>query len=188
MKTAFLTTLLLLGLCGGCVEVEHPLSDPDQATVDGRLLGNWVDQDEMEYRIARAGGDFPAGMYRLELKSDDSTDVGYFFVTQLGEQSFLNVVQLKHEPPKTKWSDNEVLFYTLATFRADKDSLEYSLIAPKLFQAAVKSGELASREIKIDDQTHKVITNDAKTIQAFLQKHGKAIMAKPSIKLRRKPK
>jgi len=185
MKTCTIATAVFVLFTVGCVEIETPLSDPNTSQLDRNLFGTWVDKDGATYRIAAAGGDFPAGMHRLELTSDDGTNIGFFSVTQLGDQGYLNLVHLKDEPPKPSWEQNEVLFYTLAAYQVDKETAEFQTMNSKPFIAAVADGSLSSRQVIDDDTKYKVVTNDRKTLRDFIQQHGAKLISKTSIHLKR---
>lgn len=103
-KLSFVSTafVILIGL-SGCVESETPLCDAKTSKVDNRLSGIWRGVNERDQTVIMVCGPsdikaHPAGMTRLEwIEMDDLKETFskrhlYFFTSDVGDHSFMNVI------------------------------------------------------------------------------------------------
>jgi hypothetical protein len=87
-------------LLAGCVPVTEPLSDPDKAEPDKRLLGKWqrVGETQSCEIDAPAVKGHPKGLLRAvyEGKADDPKNAFWFFTTTIGKDTYVNIYLDQH--------------------------------------------------------------------------------------------
>jgi len=147
--------LFLVSILPGCV-MKEPLSNPDEAKLDDRLLGPWKFVDEKvkghppilhigKADIRRAP---PGIMKGVWLENDEKNQVQvstyYFFPTCLGQAHYSNILDvnpLDGEKPKT-WNENRVEDWLLTKYAVENDRLTIWLLAAKAAEEAVQKGEV----------------------------------------------
>jgi hypothetical protein len=89
---------LLLGLAllpAGCViHSDVPLSDPDKATPNEKLLGKWLSQSRdnpFTLIVRRAPEGYPAGIQMLSLNDGNPGNYTLLFTTELKGQTYANL-------------------------------------------------------------------------------------------------
>jgi hypothetical protein len=89
---------LVLGLAllsGGCaIHSEVPLSDPDQATPNEKLLGKWAapsQDDAPTFTVRKAPPGYPRGVMMLSHTDDNPGNYNLFFTTELNGQTYANL-------------------------------------------------------------------------------------------------
>ena len=145
-------TRMLLGLClllTGCDDSKNPLSDPQTAKPDERLVGMWRSGD-VYYHIGHAGEKFPKGVMRVVEVTHTETGVEppdeyLAYSTVLGSESYLNVVI---DPKQVKlldekgWKSEAVQSYTFLKYQVDGDKMVALVIDEKAKEQAVRSGKI----------------------------------------------
>jgi hypothetical protein len=86
----------------GCIRVTAPLSDPDKAEPDKRLLGNWESTDgnrawEIDSPAVKGN---PKGLMRAvcDGRADDPRDAFWFFTTTIGKDTYATIYTIYDEP------------------------------------------------------------------------------------------
>ena len=91
----FIPLCLIAVLLPGCVPVREPLSDPDKAEPDKRLLGKWQRVDKIQrYEIdSPAVKGNPKGLMRTvyDGQADDPKNAFWFFTTTIGKHTYATV-------------------------------------------------------------------------------------------------
>lgn len=114
---------------------DNPLSAPESAQADDRLVGNWKNlEDQDVYHITRKEG--PWMHVDIINKSGEKTDSYDFFTTTLGKNTFANVLT-----PKVKDSPRQAYMFIRCAF-PENGALKISSMSPELCADAVKSGKL----------------------------------------------
>ncbi|HMF20279.1 MAG TPA: hypothetical protein VKE98_23930 [Gemmataceae bacterium] len=91
----------LVFLLSGCIDSEAPLSDPDKAAPDEKLLGKWIHEDKgfkpVQFTIEKvAAPGYPTGIMKLTCRRLAKTDqetpqVGFVFRSELKGKTYLNL-------------------------------------------------------------------------------------------------
>jgi hypothetical protein len=152
-------TMLGLTVCLfliGCDEAKHPLSDPNTAKPDKRLLGVWrwegPNKEVGYYHVGRAGDKFPAAMLRIvEIKHDqgklEPPEEYLAFPTQLDGKSYLNVIldgtqKVVQTLDAKGWRPDAVPSYTFLKYQLDGGKLVVWLIDEEAKERAIRSGKV----------------------------------------------
>jgi hypothetical protein len=105
----FVPLCLIGALLPGCVPVTEPLSDPDKAEPDKRLVGKWQRGDE----IQRCEIDSPAvkgnpkGLMRAvyDGRADDPRNAFWFFTTTIGKHTYATFYLEPLDKDKVEFAD-----------------------------------------------------------------------------------
>src|SRR5262245_37871304 len=88
---------LLLGftlLSGGCyIYSETPLSDPDKAAANEKLLGKWRIEsktDSLTLTVRKAPPGYPAGVMMLSFTDDNPGNYTLFFCSEVNGKTYVN--------------------------------------------------------------------------------------------------
>lgn len=155
----YLSSLLLCLPGPGCDDSKNPLSDPQSAKLDQRLVGMWregKDDDEaVYYHMGPAGDGFPNGMLRIveiaHKKGKLEPPAEYLaFSTTIGKNDYLNLVlDLQRKAIRTMdengWKADAVAAYTLMKYHVDGNRLVVWAIDEGAKERAIKSGKIKGR-------------------------------------------
>ena len=137
----FVPLCLIAVLLPGCFSVTEPLSDPDKAEPDKRLLGKWQRGDE----IKRCEIDSPAvkgnpkGLMRAvyDGQVDDPKNAFWFFITTIGKDTYATIYLEPCDEPKfadfrkegafEKWNKGNDRRYYIFRYVLDGDKLTVDL-------------------------------------------------------------
>jgi hypothetical protein len=149
------TLLFLTAFLPGCV-MKDPLSNPDDAKLDERLIGAWKYQ-EGKFKdhtsilfIGKADvcGAPPGIMKTLSVDNDEKKQVRvsteYFFPTFLGKGSYANffdVSQLEGEKEKA-WPKTPIREWWLTKYAVESDRLTVWLVDPNAAEKAITMSEV----------------------------------------------
>jgi hypothetical protein len=167
---------------------KSPLSDPDRALFDENLAGIWESTGNTPdqttgtgyYFIGRHGfgNDGPRGIMKaVEVRvwkdSLDNPRRYGFFVTHVGDDSFMNV--LPHEAlDALNWNKNRIESYCICKYRLDGDTLYVWQMNEKAAAAAIEKGAMKGT-IKRDDKSGSVdivLTSTTDDLVRFLASAG----------------
>jgi hypothetical protein len=149
--------VLVAVLLPGCVPVTEPLSDPDKAEPDKRLLGKWESPENLEIDSPAVKGN-PKGLMRVVYDGDrpppDDLPPGknatWFFTTKIGKDTYATIYV---EPPPQmfvfadfhkegafeKWNKRDDRCYYIVRYVLDGDELAVDVgdkeAVPKLMLA-----------------------------------------------------
>jgi hypothetical protein len=171
----------------GCVESKTPVSDPEKAKVDQRLLGVWRTKGEdgsvTYYHIGLAGGKLPNGILRawtITHRKDGTLETimggimsSFLFSSEVGKSQFLNVVAVSGIPEVLKmersgWKSKVVESYYIAKYQIEGDTLTLESPNYKVLQKAIQIGKIKGhiQENDIDDVA--VLTDTSEDLARFL--------------------
>jgi hypothetical protein len=132
--------VLVAVLLPGCyILVTEPLSEPDKAEPDKRLLGKWEKWEvggRSRYEIdCPAVKGNPKGLMRVvqEGKADDPEEVVWFFTTMIDKDSYMTIyvelgrelksADFRKEGAFKKWNEKEDRYYLICRYVLDGDKL-----------------------------------------------------------------
>jgi hypothetical protein len=193
--------LPLLFLVAGCVgfDSDQPLSDPQQAVPDPKLIGVWTSKDapENQWQISLAGNGFPRGMHRAVLLGSAKQDAGIFFVSKVDDDAYINLVVFKDSAKiPEKWDSSLVQHYSLLGYRVNKDQWQLIPLEEKFLKIAIKNGTLKGTfepedvpgidfgfehekpKVRTLDDTPARLTATTSQLRAFFEKNRKQIRSK----------
>jgi len=179
--------LLLSGtILPGCV-LKEPLSNPDQAKLDDRLIGAWKHEDEKskdqqsilfigKADLRRA---LPGIMKAVIVENDGKKQIQvrtyYFFPTCLGEVNYANLLDessLDGAKEKT-WDRNRVQEWLLIKYSLENDRLTILLPDAIAAEKAITTGEVKGNVEETWLLKIKRITfTDSKDLSRFLVSGG----------------
>src|SRR6266568_2355990 len=185
--------ILTLTIAGCFVSSTNPLSDPATSTPDDKLFGLWLEKDEREtqvWTIGRASNEsdaknVPAGLMRAAAtRINNQNEVGtpgslLFFVTTLGEGTYLNVWDDDLAGKSIKdWKQVKIPGYMVIKYRVVGDSLElwhgnYDRVASVIDKGLVK-GEI-TREKNGSVKTAG-LTDTTENLARFMQNGGDKLL------------
>jgi hypothetical protein len=137
MSRRILSLLAVAVLLPGCVAVNEPLSDPDKAKSEQRLLGKWQrDKSNNQCEIdAPAVMGHPKGLMRAvnDGKADDPLNAFWFFTTAIGKHTYATIyvamgdsvqfADFRKEGAFEKWNQNKNRRYFIVQYLIDGDKL-----------------------------------------------------------------
>ncbi len=193
-RPARLPLLLSALLLSSCVQSKSPLSDPDKAKSDERLIGAWSLSEKgpngPQYTLFFIGKSghrgAPSGIMKMvQIDIDRENNVKtkeplYFFTTSVGNRSYANlfegaVFDRAKFPP---WDKRNIQEYVLIKYEVEGDKLTVWLGNPKAAEAAVRKGQVkglvqeTGRFIKLK---HVTLT-DAEGLSRFLANGGDKVL------------
>jgi hypothetical protein len=128
--------LVLIGvLLHGCVQATEPLSDPDKAEPDKRLLGEWQRGDERCEIDSPAVKDNPIGLMRAvnDGRADSPKHAFWFFTTTIGKHTYATIyckpgdeygfADFRKEGAFEKWKKGDDRRYFILRYVLDGDKL-----------------------------------------------------------------
>jgi len=156
MKSRMMVLLATLLLVAGCEDSKNPLSDPQSAKLETKLLGVWLlhedDGSVTYYHVGQAGDQFPAGMLRVvtvhsHQNQIDPPEECLAFPTSLGGNTFLNVVlqgdQKQVDAMQAQgWNAKAVDAYTFFKYQLEGDRLTVWPIDGDAKRKAIESGKV----------------------------------------------
>ena len=182
--------VLTLSQTACVVETQHPLSDPETATFDERLLGEWRGADgdghfELYFigKIEGAVGKAPTGLFgvhsvRVNTKAKavaSSESPLYGFSSKIGSSDFLNLVELKktNDQPLA-WESKEAKKYLPMKYAVEPNRLTVWNLDLEATAKEVEGGKLAG---KVNRGMNKMIqsvflTDSTEKLRAYLEKGG----------------
>jgi hypothetical protein len=184
--------LLVIAVFGvmfaGCMAIsDQPLSDPAKSAVDEKLFGFWLVKDDGRGRdvwvFGRApavGKNDPPGLMRMasvRISPKDEVDEPgsmLIFPSQIGGNSYFNVIDEKMFNASTKNWHTAKLAYLLAKYRVTGDRLEiwsgnYSRVGAAIDKGLVKGEVTREKDGKV--KTAK-LTDTTENLAKFLQNGG----------------
>ncbi|MBN1394312.1 MAG: hypothetical protein JW959_04765 [Pirellulales bacterium] len=144
---------LLLSSC----ESDNPLSDPQKANLDKRLLGIWRLDDSGEtvyYHVGKASDKLPPGvMMAVQVRHALNGSIqrpGEFFAfsTSIGEYNYLNLIGLKDEDGGVAklwddgWKPELISDYLLVKYEVKGDSLDIWVMEADAQRLLIESGKI----------------------------------------------
>jgi hypothetical protein len=178
--------LLSSTILAGCV-LKDPLSNPDQAKLDDRLIGAWKYEGEKskdENWILFVGkADLrhapPGIMKAVSVENDREKQIGvrthYFFPTCLSEVNYANLLDenpLDGEKEKT-WNENRVQQWLLIKYSVEIDRLTIWFLDASAVEKAVTRGEVKGIvEEKGLLKIKRTVFTDPKDLSRFLVNGG----------------
>jgi hypothetical protein len=148
---------LLLVTCSSCIESKHPASSLDTAVVDKRLIGLWVNAADSQHwfvigKSNQAGT--PKGL--MTGMSAELTADGTFrgtplalFVTQLGDNAYLNLAQAYGEEEGLDDSKG----YFIIKYAVKDNTLTMVSADDDFIREEVKAGKIKGDQSEISDST-----------------------------------
>jgi hypothetical protein len=134
-----LLAVTIITLLTGCVPVTEPLSDPDKAKVDMRLLGKWQRVGETNYTVvdAPAVKGHPPGLMRAVYngKADEPHSAFWFFTTTIDKHTYatmfinpntgkgMGFADFRAEGAYAKWHKEAARRYFVVHYVLDGDRL-----------------------------------------------------------------
>ena len=184
-RVAFLGLVVCL-LASGCDDSKNPLSDPQTAKPDNRLIGVWRQRGEngevTYYHVGHAGENFPDGMLRIVWIKHDQGKIELpqeclAFTTVLGGKTYLNVVweggkkQVKLLE-EGGWKADAVDYYTFVKYQVDGDKAVVWLIDEDAKERAIKSGKVKG---VIEPNKPPKFTDTAENVARFVAEAGDSL-------------
>jgi hypothetical protein len=142
---------LLLGLAllpAGCyVHSDVPLSDPDKATPNEKLLGQWVAQskdDPFTVTIRKAPPGYPPGIMMLNFGNDNPANYTLFFTTELRGKTYANLCGGWARKPAElpRWDKARKGPFVITKYAVAGDTAVVWGHDERLLQDAVRGGKL----------------------------------------------
>lgn len=148
----------------GCVGFDstHSLSDPNEAKPDQRLIGEWASKQakDVTYTVSLAGEGFPAGMHRLVIVDGKESDTGYFFVSEIGEDRYLNLANFSEsEPLPEKWDVSKVTHFNLLGYRVVDNQWQLVPLNEEFVKQAIQQKQIKG-EVVQDEAIDDPLLND----------------------------
>jgi hypothetical protein len=151
--------LAITVLLPGCVSVTEPLSDPDKAQPDKRLLGQWQRGDESQRCAidAPAVKGHPKGLLRAVYngKSDDPQNAFWFFTTPLGKYTYatiyvqkgkgLSFADFRKEGAFEAWNQGKQRRYFVFRYVLDGDKLTVDGGGSQAVEKLMKAEKIEAR-------------------------------------------
>lgn len=138
-------------LLAGCEDSKNPLSDPQTAKADERLVGVWREGDAY-YHVGHAGDKFPASVMRVVQVTHKEGRVEppeeyLIFPTLLGDKTYLNAVVNGEKGQVTRldkdgWKADSVDCYHFHKYQVDGDKLVLWLIDEQAKTQAITGGKI----------------------------------------------
>ena len=129
-------SLVVLGAIAGCDDSQNPLSDPQKAKADAKLLGTWRYQDHdgnvSYYHIGHAGENLPEGVLRVVAAThhaDGKLTSGehMLFASTVGGSTYLNITDGKagqvQALEENGWDATQIDGYFLYKYELKADTL-----------------------------------------------------------------
>ena len=165
-------SVIALCLSSCLVTSRNPLGNRDQAKRDERLLGVWYYKVEEPKRIDYVAF-LPLEGNRLRMmriSSHDRTLEFHGFVSQIGDQDYLNLVCL--QPLLGNFRLADPASYLFVHYRINKDNeLELSLFGESFFKKALKAGAIKGRLILDGSADYVELTDSTESLADFVEKN-----------------
>jgi hypothetical protein len=179
------------------VDSVEPLSDPATTEVDRRLFGQWKvkelgfvfplvpKSDTLDYIIGRPPEgsikDCPPGLmvlhgFRRSAKDEVSGGkAGYFFVTKIGKDDYMNLINLKDDKNLVKWNREDLKSFTVVKYSVAQDRLTILLMDRSATATVIDSGKLKGKVTRPQadgpvDNVH--LTDSSANLAKFLAADG----------------
>jgi hypothetical protein len=158
----FVPLCLIAVLLPGCVPVTEPLSDPDKAEPDKRLLGKWQRGDEIqccEIDSPAVKGN-PKGLMRAvyDGRADDPQNAFWFFTTMIGKHTYatsylepgeaLKCADFRKEGAFEKWNKGKDRRYFIFRFMLDGDKLTVDFGDKQAMTKLMQAEKIEGMDIK----------------------------------------
>jgi len=164
----------LLGvLFSSCISSEQPLSRPEDADRDDRLLGNWIvpktdkEPEHLLKIVPCDGKDGPVGMLKFvsrEEPKDPNDEPGHAFLTHLDGKWYLNCVISDDKP--FKYGESKVKGYWIMEYRIEGDELQFLFPDTSFITAQIDAGKIRGKDGSLTDTPEKIrawlVANEAK--------------------------
>lgn len=160
MKNLLASLLLILTLTGCLPVSQNPLSSPENAGTDPRLVGVWYGksgEDEIFLHFIQ-GAVLQVVEVDHEKKGGAHTTLYNVFVTVLGEQHYLNIREGKNKP------------YYLAHYQLKEGVLKISLMSDNSLAKAIKAGKLKGTVTGKPEDLDVTITDTTERLAGFVKK------------------
>jgi len=183
-RVAFLGLIVCL-LAPGCDDSKTPLSDPQTAKADNRLVGVWRWRGEngevTYYHVGHAGEKFADSMMRIvSIKHDqgkvEPPEEYLAFPTVLGGKTYLNVVVDQKQVKKldeTGWKTDVVDRYALFKYQVDGGKLVVWLIDEDAKERAIKSGKVKG---VVEPNKPPKFTDTTENVARFVAEAGDSLL------------
>jgi len=155
MKPLFFIGVAACLCASGCDDSKNPLSDPQTAKPDERLIGVWRGPDgdgDVYYHIGHAGEKFPASVMRIvEIRHDkgnmEPPEEYLAFPTAIKGKTYLNLVHggdtnMVKRLDEKGWKAVDVDCYTFLKYELDGDTLVMWIIGEQAKQESIEGGKI----------------------------------------------
>lgn len=175
MKSPTRFSLLLLALLPSSCSypgLKRPLSDPDKAKADTRLIGAWRAVEEQSKKrypdilfIGKSGHrGAPPGIMKFVMSGIDAEDVVitdkgmYFFTSSVGKNDYINCFEgvVLDRSKFLTWDKKNIEMYVIAKYKVEEDKLTIWLMDKDAVEAAIQKKQVEGTIVKGKNQ--KVIT------------------------------
>ena len=143
----FLAPLVLFAGCS--LDLENPLSDPEKAKPDEKLIGKWVeDPDGREtFTVEKmTSPGYPPGVMKLILaRPPESDQIGLIFCTELNGKTYVHHCGRAVTDPKQllPWDKMRTQGFGVLKYSEKKDKVTIWTVADEtVLENAVKNGKL----------------------------------------------
>ncbi len=191
--------LILVGavVCTGCVDSKVPLSDPQTAQPDSRLIGVWRVKGEHGevgyYHLGQAGEDFPKGVFRVVGLSHQEGRLSapielLLFATQLEKRTYLNLVEGKPEIVKQikekGWQT--VSAYWIWRYEVEGAKLTIWPMEREAKRRAIEEGKIRGEIVKDGILTLVQFTDTQENLARFVAQSGEKLFSAHPVQLERR--
>jgi hypothetical protein len=148
-----LPTLLL----SSCIPLDKPLSHPDKAKPDTRLIGvwrreakDWEGPECIFHFIGKSGhrGD-PPGIMKIagvgiNQEGKINLDPMYFFTTSVGDSSYMNCFEgdVLDQSKFPTWDKGNIKVYLLIKYKIERDKLTIWTACKRSAEAVIRKGQI----------------------------------------------
>jgi hypothetical protein len=173
--------VLVAVLLPGCVDFTEPLSDPNKAEPDNRLLGKWVEisspfgpvADNYEIDCPAVKGN-PKGLMRAveDRDADDPEKAIWFFTTKIGKDTYMTIYNNPGDFHKDgafeKWNKGDDRGYIIVRYVMDGDRLTVEFGYEKEMKMLMQAEKIE----KIEGVAFKTFKTPPGWLAKYLEKSG----------------
>ncbi|MEI8376584.1 MAG: hypothetical protein WCJ35_27520 [Planctomycetota bacterium] len=162
MSTRTIVVLFACLCVAGCEDSQNPLSDPQCAKSDNRLVGLWrvlgEDGDVGYYHIGQPDEKLPSGVLRVVEVTHNrkgklsSPEEFLAFSTTLGDKTYLNVTDVKGHRARlieeNGWKPETVDSYIILRYQVDGNGLLVWMMDAEAKERAIETGKVNGKIAK----------------------------------------
>jgi hypothetical protein len=180
MRCRLVVVLALLGaLASGCIPSKSPLSDPEKAKPDERLIGMWISSDEKAEgtdfcfvsKPKRVAG-VPPGILMWTNPAPKKGEPAHFlfFSTVIGDSSYFNVILLREEAHialqanRWAWNRGAIVWFGILKYDIKDNQCVVSHANMDLFNKAIAAGEIKGKK----DHNLPSLTDTTANVSGFI--------------------
>jgi hypothetical protein len=178
---------LMAALLSGCLGSKNPITPPETAELDERLLGAWVTTDlyyqETDYIhvMRRSGGTMNIHEIRYYGDGSGSQSSALGHVSILGDRWFLNL-----QGPQDAGAQGDAPRYTFVAYEFNgRGDLIVHLLSEAAIGEAFESGHLSGKVDMNPDFVATIVSDDSDRIAEYLQSADTSVLYEREVMFRR---